>query len=71
MRTVVVQMWAGPRIIRRLGPGDPDPTPQQLDVIPANYTARNHGVRPVARVLEHSTAPSRSDLIGPAGSIPR
>lgn len=67
-RSIVVLLWAGARIVRRLGPGDPDPTPAELDAIAVAHTAWNDDcVRPVVRVLEQSSLPGRS--LGPAGSV--
>lgn len=69
-RTVVATLWRGPYIVARLAPGDPAPTQAELDEWATGLTATNDGVRPVVRVLEHSTYPASSPAGGPAGSTP-
>ncbi len=66
---MIVQLWTGAKVVRRLGPGDPEPTPADLDAIAVAWTAWNDGVRPVARVLATTTVPGRS--LGVPGSVPR
>lgn len=69
IRMVVVQLWTGAREISRLGPGDPDPTPEELDSIAVAWTPWNDGVMPTVRVLEAASMPGWSR--GPAGTVPR
>jgi len=66
---VVVTLWSGPQVVRRLGPDDSDPSAEELDAIATAMTAPNDGVRPVVRVVEVATVPRRS--LGAAGSVPR
>lgn len=70
-RVVVAMLWSGARVLDRLEPGDPEPTPEELDALATALTPWNDDcVRPTVRVLER--APSRSGrLAGPAGSLPR
>lgn len=68
-RSVVVNLWTGARVVRRLSPADVAPTLAELDEIAVEWTAMNDGVRPVVRVLEDSSLPGSS--LGRAGSVPR
>jgi hypothetical protein len=54
-RTVVVLLWRGPLALQHLAPGEPDPTPEELDAIATEYAAWSQGVRPSVRVLEAVT----------------
>ena len=59
---VAILMWHGPIIVRL-----PGTTPSQttLDQIAVKYTARNCGVRPIVRVLEHLTIPAYENVPEP------
>jgi hypothetical protein len=73
-RAVVVQLWSGAQVVKRLGPDDVDPTALELEAIASAWGgASSDGIRPTVRVIE--TMPSlRSSGVGgaagPAGSTP-
>ena len=74
IRTVIVQLWTGPQIVKRLGSSDPNPTQAELDAIAVAWTAWNEGVRPVVRVVEQVRLPALRGVggaAGPAGSVPQ
>lgn len=73
-RAVVVETWDGPVTVQRLAAADPNPSPEELAQLAADWSSRAGGVLPVVRVLE--TMPSlrargAGGAGGPAGSIPR
>lgn len=67
-RVVVAQLWTGALPVKRLGPADADPTPEELDALAVAYLPWNDGVKPNVRVLEEM--PFRNRL-GAAGTVPR
>jgi hypothetical protein len=59
---IVVQLWDGPETFRVSG--EP-PSQATLDEIADAYTARNCGVRPSVRVLEHLALPAYVNMPEP------
>jgi hypothetical protein len=66
-RTVVVELWSGAHVVRRLDHADQAPKVDELNAVAAAWTASNGGVRPVVRVLEQSSIPHGR---GVPGSVP-
>ena len=55
MSTVVVTLWAGPRVLKF----DYEPGPEELARIEEAHVEENCGVRPTARLIEHLAFPAR------------
>lgn len=68
VREVVVELWTGAIVVARLGPGDPEPTPAELDAWAVTFIPQNDGIRPTVRVLERCGFPVGR---GPAGGVTR
>ena len=73
-RAVVVETWDGPVTVKVLAAADPDPSPEELAQLAADWSSRAGGVLPVVRVIERAPSLRSSGTGGaggPAGSVPR
>lgn len=59
-RRVVAMLWDGATTLRELAPGDPDPTPDELDQLANAARGWNDGQLPTLRILEAATIPGRT-----------
>ena len=68
VRDVVVELWTGAQIVRRLGPDDVNPTQAELDEIAVAFIGPNDGAMPTCRVMQRFGLPTG---LGAPGSVPR